>query len=55
MNGAPFLHRGGYSNPRSSPDLVELFEYVAAVAPGSYGLLHVHDERNRDTRTMCAC
>ncbi|MEW2252775.1 MULTISPECIES: Imm7 family immunity protein [unclassified Streptomyces] len=44
MNGEPFIHVGGYSNHRSSPDVVELFEHVAAVAPGSYGLLHVRDD-----------
>ncbi|WP_406375877.1 immunity 7 family protein [Streptomyces sp. NBC_00647] len=44
MNGEPFIHLGGSSNHRSSPDVVELFEHVAQVAPGSYGLLHVHDD-----------
>ncbi|KUN14772.1 hypothetical protein AQJ11_44110 [Streptomyces corchorusii] len=44
MNGEPFIHLGGYSNHRSSPDPVELFEHVAVVAPGSYGLLHVRDD-----------
>ncbi|MFD5588980.1 Imm7 family immunity protein [Streptomyces sp. NPDC127063] len=46
MNGEPFIHLGGYSNHRSSPDPVELFEHVAAVAPGSYGLLHVRDDED---------
>ncbi|WP_431995087.1 Imm7 family immunity protein [Streptomyces griseoflavus] len=44
MNGEPFIHLGGFSNHRSSPDVVGLFEHVAAVAPGSYGLLHVRDD-----------
>lgn len=44
MNGEPFIHLGGCSNHRSSPDVVELFEHVAVVAPGSYGLLHVRDD-----------
>lgn len=44
MNGEPFIHLGGASNHRSSPDVVELFEHVAVVAPGSYGLLHVLDD-----------
>ncbi|MFJ8010765.1 Imm7 family immunity protein [Streptomyces fagopyri] len=48
MNGAPFIHLGGSSNHRSSPDVVELFEHVAVVAPGSYGLLHVHDDEEPD-------
>jgi hypothetical protein len=46
MNGEPFIHLGGYSNHRSSPDVVELFERVAMVAPGSYGLLHVMDDED---------
>jgi hypothetical protein len=46
MNGEPFIHLGGYSNHRSSPDVVELFERVAVVAPGSYGLLHVMDDED---------
>ncbi|MFI0515528.1 Imm7 family immunity protein [Streptomyces sp. WSLK1-5] len=46
MNGEPFIHLGGYSNHRSSPDVVELFEHVAVVAPGSYGLLHVFDDED---------
>ncbi|MGV9351883.1 Imm7 family immunity protein [Streptomyces spiralis] len=44
MNGEPFIHLGGHSNHRSSPNVVELFEHVAVVAPGSYGLLHVRDD-----------
>ncbi|MFF7240292.1 Imm7 family immunity protein [Streptomyces collinus] len=46
MNGEPFIHLGGYSNHRSSPDVVELFKYVAVVAPGSYGLLHVRGDED---------
>ncbi|WP_121704232.1 Imm7 family immunity protein [Streptomyces sp. E5N298] len=48
MNGEPFIHLGGSSNHRSSPDVVELFEHVAVVTPGSYGLLHVHDDEEPD-------
>ncbi|WP_234021411.1 Imm7 family immunity protein [Streptomyces sp. 142MFCol3.1] len=44
MNGEPFIHPGGSTNHRSSPDVVELFEHVAVVAPGSYGLLHFRDD-----------
>ncbi|MET7433270.1 MULTISPECIES: Imm7 family immunity protein [Streptomyces] len=44
MNGEPFIHLGGCSHHRSSPDVVDLFRHVAAVAPGSQGLLHVHDD-----------
>ncbi|MGW4596297.1 Imm7 family immunity protein [Streptomyces sp. NPDC004457] len=46
MNGEPFIHLGGYSNHRSSPDPVELFEHVAVVAPASCGLLHVRDDED---------
>ncbi|MGW0757931.1 Imm7 family immunity protein [Streptomyces sp. NPDC002814] len=46
MNGEPFIHLGGHSNHRSSPDVVGLFEHVAAVAPGSYGLLHIRDDED---------
>ncbi|MFD5625443.1 Imm7 family immunity protein [Streptomyces sp. NPDC127072] len=46
MNGEPFIHAGGHSNHRSSPDVVGLFEHVAAVAPGSYGLLHIRDDED---------
>ncbi|MFJ8775545.1 Imm7 family immunity protein [Streptomyces microflavus] len=46
MNGEPFIHLGGFSNHRSSPDVAELFEHVAEVAPGSYGLLHVRDDED---------
>ncbi|MFF3277465.1 Imm7 family immunity protein [Streptomyces chrestomyceticus] len=50
MNGEPYIHLGGHPNHRSSPDVVELFEHVAAVAPGSYGLLHVLDDEDPDHR-----
>ncbi|MGW3289784.1 Imm7 family immunity protein [Streptomyces sp. NPDC001002] len=46
MNGEPFIHLGGHSNHRSSPDVVGLYEHVAAVAPGSYGLLHFRDDED---------
>ncbi|MEV1078723.1 Imm7 family immunity protein [Streptomyces sp. NPDC050211] len=53
INGEPFIHLGGHSNHRSSPDAVGFFEHVAAVAPGSYGLRHIRDDEgpgyeNRD-------
>ncbi|MFI1397738.1 Imm7 family immunity protein [Streptomyces sp. NPDC020681] len=46
MNGEPFIHLGGHSNHRSAPDVVGLFEHVATVAPGSYGLLHIRDDED---------
>ncbi|WP_432162880.1 Imm7 family immunity protein [Streptomyces tendae] len=48
MNGEAFIHLGGASNHRSSPDVIELFEHVAVVAPGSYGLVHVLDDEEPD-------
>ena len=46
MNGEPFIHLGGFSNHRMTPDVVELFEHVGVIAPGSYGLLHVRDDED---------
>ncbi|MFI6875012.1 Imm7 family immunity protein [Streptomyces sp. NPDC050400] len=46
MNGEPFIHLGGQANHRPSTDVVELFEQVAALAPGSYGLLHILDDED---------
>ncbi|MFG1808027.1 Imm7 family immunity protein [Streptomyces sp. NPDC049040] len=46
MNGEAFVHLGGHSNHRSSPGIAGLFEHVAAVAPASYGLLHVRDDED---------
>ncbi|MFH9725398.1 Imm7 family immunity protein [Streptomyces sp. NPDC017254] len=43
MNGEAFLHVGGFSN-HASPEIPDLFDHVGAVAPGSYGLLHVRDD-----------
>ncbi|MFE6222781.1 MULTISPECIES: Imm7 family immunity protein [unclassified Streptomyces] len=45
MNGEPFLHVGGNANHRSA-DVPDLFAHVAAVAPGSYGLLHIRDDED---------
>lgn len=47
MNGEPFIHLGGFSNHRTSPEIVGLFSHVGTVAPGSYGLLHVRDDEDR--------
>jgi hypothetical protein len=46
MNGEPFIHLGGFSNHSLSSDVDGLFGYVAAIAPGSYGLLHVRDDED---------
>ncbi|MET9144633.1 Imm7 family immunity protein [Streptomyces sp. NPDC004042] len=46
LNGEPFIHLGGCSNHRSAPDVEEFFAHVGAVAPGSYGLLHIRDDED---------
>ncbi|MFF5969590.1 Imm7 family immunity protein [Streptomyces collinus] len=46
MNGEPFIHLGGFSNHSLSPVVVGLFESVAVIASGSYGLLHVRDDED---------
>ncbi|MFF2520706.1 Imm7 family immunity protein [Streptomyces liangshanensis] len=46
MNGEPFIHLGGHSNHSSPTDVLGLFTRVAAVAPGSYGLLHIRDDED---------
>ncbi|GHI03915.1 Imm7 family immunity protein [Streptomyces cellostaticus] len=46
MNGEPYIHLGGHSHHRSAPDVFALFDHVAAIAPGSYGLLHVRDDED---------
>ncbi|MBZ3900125.1 Imm7 family immunity protein [Streptomyces griseiscabiei] len=46
MNGEPFLHMGGFSNHRTSPEILELFSHVGTIAPGSYGLLHLRDDED---------
>ncbi|MBO1334152.1 Imm7 family immunity protein [Streptomyces sp. VRA16 Mangrove soil] len=50
LNGEAFLHVGGHTNHRppagSEADVVALYEQVAAVAPGAYGLLHLRDDED---------
>ncbi|RCV50380.1 Imm7 family immunity protein [Marinitenerispora sediminis] len=47
MNGEPFLHLGGFANHRAAAvELLDLLAYVGAVAPGSYGLLHIRDDED---------
>nr|WP_324787497.1 Imm7 family immunity protein [Streptomyces sp. H51] len=55
MNGEPFIQLGGYSNHRSSPDAVELFEHVAAVALVPTDSSTFATTRTQVTRTMYAC
>lgn len=48
MNGTYYIHLGG--NPNRSgqhgPAMVDLFAKVGQLAPGSYGLLYVHDDEH---------
>jgi hypothetical protein len=46
MNGEVFIHLGGFPNHRPSRELSALFEHVGAIAPGSYGLLHIWDDED---------
>lgn len=51
-NGVPMLHVGGLPNHfgRQGQEVIELFKYVATVAPGSYGLLFTYDDEDPDAR-----
>ena len=46
-NGSFHLCTTGESNHWRDP-VLELFEFIAQVAPGSYGLLYIHDGENVD-------
>ncbi|WP_331772046.1 immunity 7 family protein (plasmid) [Embleya sp. NBC_00888] len=46
MNGQPFIHMAGFPNHRTAPEILELFGHVGAIAPGSYGLLHIRDDED---------
>ncbi len=44
MNVAHIVTVGGFPNHAGSTDVLDVFERIAKLAPGSYGLLHVHDD-----------
>ncbi|MEV7119539.1 Imm7 family immunity protein [Kitasatospora griseola] len=46
INGEPFLHLGGFRN-HADPEILAFYREVGVRAPGSYGLLYVHDEEDR--------
>ena len=48
MNGEHFLHMGGKPNHAGAWGIkvIELFHRIGGLAPGSYGLLHVHDDED---------
>ncbi|MEU1605684.1 Imm7 family immunity protein [Micromonospora matsumotoense] len=47
-NGAHHVHLGGFPNHRGTrgADVVDLFTRIGRLAPGSYGLLYVHDDED---------
>ncbi|MFE1825069.1 Imm7 family immunity protein [Streptomyces yangpuensis] len=45
MNGALFLHLGGFRNHRD-PEVLAFFGEVGRLAPGSYGVMHVRDDED---------
>ncbi|MBP2324724.1 hypothetical protein JOF56_005109 [Kibdelosporangium banguiense] len=48
MNGEYYIHLGGNPNHRGQHGeaVVDLFVKVGQLAPGSYGLLYVHDDEH---------
>jgi hypothetical protein len=50
MNGHHFIHLGGSPNHRGTwgPAVIDLFAKVGQLAPGSYGLLYVHDDEDSE-------
>ncbi|MFB9924265.1 Imm7 family immunity protein [Amycolatopsis halotolerans] len=48
MNGSYCIHLGGHPNHRGQQgaEVIELFAKVGRLAPGSYGLLYVHDDEH---------
>jgi hypothetical protein len=52
MNGEYYLHVGGNPNHRGRHGgaVVDLFAKVGQLAPGSFGLLYVHDDEDPEHR-----
>jgi hypothetical protein len=50
MNGHYYIHLGGFPNRRGTwgPAVIDLFAKVGHLAPGSYGLLYVHDDEDSE-------
>jgi hypothetical protein len=42
-NGCDSLHIAGQHNHKGSAYVIELFKWIAKIAPGSYGILYVQD------------
>ncbi|MEV4556360.1 Imm7 family immunity protein [Kitasatospora sp. NPDC049285] len=45
MNGELFLHLGGFRN-HADPEIPALFREVGRLAPGSFGVLYIHDDEH---------
>lgn len=52
MNGTDYIHLGGSPNHRGQhgAEVIDLFTKVGRLAPGSYGLLYVHDDEDPEHR-----
>ncbi|GLY38139.1 hypothetical protein Amsp01_041630 [Amycolatopsis sp. NBRC 101858] len=52
MNGTDYIHLGGSPNRRGQhgAEVIDLFAKVGQLAPGSYGLLYVHDDEHPEHR-----
>lgn len=49
-NGSYYLHVGGFTNRRGdeAAEIVELYQWIGEIAPGSYGLLYTRDDENME-------
>lgn len=49
-NGEPYATVTRYTNHFSEDikQIIRFFRYIASVAPGSYGLLYLHDDEDQD-------
>ncbi|MGW4467747.1 Imm7 family immunity protein [Micromonospora sp. NPDC004704] len=48
INGEYYVHLGGFPNHRGTrgSEVIDLFTKIGQLAPGSYGLLYVHDDED---------
>jgi hypothetical protein len=48
INGGYYVHLGGFPNHHGTQgsEVIDLFAKVGYLAPGSYGLLYVHDDED---------
>src|SRR5690348_3479590 len=52
VNGMSQLHMSGFANHRAGEgqEMVDLFQHVGKLAPGSYGLLYIRDDEDAGGR-----